>query len=125
MCGAELPRRAKDSAAMAAIFQEQSHLGCVYFHELKSGGTALSTDVMPVDKCSDRQSGSPLVQIHAFGAVAWNHENPILHSIPLDGISKCTVGLTLNSSDEGVIGRGLSIVDQNGIVLGSGVIGWS
>lgn len=68
-------------------------------------------------------------RIHRYGTSITNSEdNPAVHSFTVDNtkpISSTGLSLSLSADYEGVVGRGISIVDGNGIVLGSGVIGWN
>lgn len=116
---------------MAAVFRNHSPVGCIYFRHTASGKAVIMnlTTVSEVDKplfVSDEHILN--VRIHKYGTQFLDSNNPVLHRFPLFSSQskiRCDSNSMLSVSESGVIGRGLSIVDADGVCFGSGIIGWN
>lgn len=68
------------------------------------------------------------VHVHRYGESAPDVDNPVMYSISMMASRQevlCGSRMVLDVSEHGIIGRGLSIRNGEGAILGSGVIGWN
>jgi hypothetical protein len=130
MCG-PTTREASPGTAIAAVFRNHSPVGCIYFRHAADGeAVVLSvTAVSEVEKPLFVSNEHVLnVRIHKYGTYLADSDNPVLHHFALSNSKTkicCNSQSILSVSEGGVIGRGLSIVDEDGVYFGSGIIGWN
>ena len=116
---------------MAALFNEKGLSGYVSFEAQGSDGIYISILPGATDQENDKivPSNQPSdLRIHMYGQSLEEKRNSILHQYPLvmkDGQTGCSAKGPISASKEGIIGRGISIVDRQGRNLGSGIIGWN
>lgn len=116
---------------MAAVFRNHAPVGCIHFRHTARGKAILMnmTVVSEAEKPLLASNEHVLnVRIHKYGVHSVDINNPVLHHFVLcsnQSKIRCDSMSILSVSESGVIGRGLSIVDKDGVCFGSGIIGWN
>ena len=137
MCSGNLPAAPESADLIAIIHPERSSRPSA--HRTLSGRLRLSNSHTKDTTTTHFQNEAithpaPLTQgtlsfhIHRFGQpICEDLENPIMHSFPMtqsfERLSHLGRRLDLSVGGEGIIGRTVSITDEQGELLGQGIIG--
>ena len=131
MCGSGERQATVPGAAMAALFNEDGLSAYVSF-EVKSSGK-VAVGVIPNSESKHKALITPSNQlsnlrIHRYGQRLDDRANTILYQYPLLASGAglcCQARLSISADEMGIIGRGISISDQDGKELCAGIVGWN
>lgn len=131
MCGSGERQATVAGSAMAALFDNNGLWACISFEGKGSGRLAVS--VTPSGESKHRSLTIPSnlsssLRIHSFGQRLDDHTNSVSYQYPLLASGACLychARLSISADETGIIGRGISIADQNGKELCAGIIGWN
>lgn len=105
-------------------------VACIYFGHASGGDPAIDIALSSESETFFLPSSGKkiIVRIHKYGTLFRDIENPIMHDFLLEDRQSricCDSNYILSVGEMGIIGRGLSVVDDCGTVLGNGIIGWN
>lgn len=116
---------------MAAMFNEDGLSAYISFEVKSSGNVAVG--VIPNSESKHKtltipSNQSSNLRIHRYGQRLDDRANSILYQYPLLALGAslcCDARLSISADEIGIIGRGVSISDQDGKEICAGIIGWN
>ena len=127
MCGSTI-RQARPGVAMAALFHENKLQGRIYLNNSASGDTFVQL-IPEVTSLQGSKWADTTLRVHEYGGSSHGCENPVMYTI--DALDDGSLGqqqdanILVRTEAHSVVGRGVTVINEKGGIVCSGVIGWN